>query len=310
MAKCFLGTTLEDACPVGCRISDVTHDLEVDCIAKDKLIAFLHGRVTFAVGISAFLQSHHKILEKFIWESEEYLELVNYYLYISEPAQVREIVESLSNHTLSYLFRTDFSNYLVTRNEHRKNKAVRNMFDIRSFRYWTYINFEKICSLIVYFVRELDKPEFACQFLVILPSHVVSNLRQFTSLSPEEEKSLYTALGDSIYELPIVTPKIFDHMIQLFTDDPEIFLILSSMEELIRRQQMILEVSERLESYISSHQIIISIQHIFSELSGLDPNVSIEILNQLVEKKSISMSQKSLILDFLKSGKVDLLRSL
>ncbi|TGK81669.1 hypothetical protein EHQ24_10205 [Leptospira noumeaensis] len=306
MPKCFLGTSLYEACPPSCRLTFAKQDVDEDCIAKEKLEAFLQDRVTFKIGISAFSQIPAKTLEKFIWNSKDNLELISYFLYIGEPTLVREIIESFSNHTLSYLFKCDFENYMNIRDSIKREKSIKHMFDIRSFKYWTFVSYLRICDLIQYFVRYLKEPEYACQFIVILPSEIVSNLNKYTGLDFEEEKSLYTALGDSIYELPLQSPKIYDHMMQLFAEDPEVSIILSTMEGLIHRQQLILETSEKLINYIGENRIDKNFQFIFSELNGMEIGTAAEILNQLLEKKMVTISQKLMIIDFLDTGKLEL----
>ncbi|TGL08228.1 hypothetical protein [Leptospira bouyouniensis] len=306
MPNCFLGTSLYDACPPSCRHSFAKQDVDEDCIAKSKLEAFLQDKVTFKIGFSAFSQIPAKNLEKFLWTNKDNLELITYFLYIGEPTLVREIIETFSNHTLSYLFKIDFENYMNLRESIKREKSIKHMFDIRSFKYWTFVSYLRICDLIQYFVRYLKEPEYACQFLTILPSEVVSNLSKYTGLDFEEEKSLYTALGDSIYELPLQSPKIYDHMLQLFAEDPEVSIILSTMEELVRRQNLILETSAKLTSYISDHRIDKYFQYIFSELNGIEIGTAEEILNQLLEKKMITPPQKRMIIDFLETGKLEL----
>ncbi|XDD54023.1 hypothetical protein AB3N62_16350 [Leptospira sp. WS4.C2] len=306
MPKCFLGTSLYEACPPSCRHSFAKQDLDEDCIAKTKLEAFLQDKVTFKIGFSAFSQIPAKTLEKFLWTSKDNLELISYFLYIGEPTLVREIIESFSNHTLSYLFKCDFENYMNVRDSIKREKSIKHMFDIRSFKYWTFVSYLRICDLIQYFVRYLKEPEYACQFIVILPSEIVSNLNKYTGLDFEEEKSLYTALGDSIYELPLQSPKIYGHMMQLFADDPEVSIILSTMEGLIERQQLILETSEKLINYIGEHRIDKNFQFIFSEMNGMEIGTASEILNQLLERKMITPSQKQMIIDFLNTGKLEL----
>lgn len=280
------------------------------CIAIDKLFLFHENKLTFRVGMSAFSQAHPKLLEGFLLASKENQELITYFLYISNPAVAKEIIENFSALSLAALFRSDFLSFKNIQDSRGRGKGEKNFFKIKSYRYWTYINYRKICDILVHFVRESKEPEFAAQFLVMLPSAIVSNLKDYTGFSPEEEKFLYQALGDSIYELPIQSPKIYDHMLSLFADDMEIFFVLSTMENLIRRQEQILDLSEKLLSYVDSKRIELNIQFIFSELSGIDLGTAVEILNQLLEKKAISPSQKTLIMNFLENGNLDILKSL
>ncbi|GBF51526.1 hypothetical protein LPTSP4_30640 [Leptospira ryugenii] len=279
----------------------------MNCLAKEKLFLFLQEKVTFRVGISAFHQAHPTLLEEFLVESKENRELITYFLYINEPPIVKDAIENFSAKTLANLFRADFESFDALP---IKDRRKRNIFEVRSYRYWKYINFQKICDTIVYFLREENSAYLASQFLVVLPSTIVSNLRDYTGLLPEEEKTLYLALGDAIYELPIQSPKIYDHMLSLFSEDMEIFMILSTMEELIKRHQRILDLTEKLLHYSEKNRLELNIQFIFSELNGLDIETSSEILNQLLDKKVISQSQKNLVLEFLINGNLDILKPL
>ncbi|BDA80468.1 hypothetical protein LPTSP3_g33980 [Leptospira kobayashii] len=312
--KCFLDRSVQEACPNNCKQIYGGNTLlgrgETNCLAKDKLVAFLENKVTFNVGISAFYQANYKILEEFLSESQQNQELVSYFLYISEPQVVKEIIESFSAKTLANLFRTDYYTFLAIRESMHKEKREKNIFKVKSYRYWAYLNFQKVCNVIVYLVRESNEPELACQFLVILPSVIVSNIRDYTGFSPEEEKTLYRALGDAIYELPIQSPKIYDHMLALFADDMEIFIVLSTMEILIRRQEQILDLSEKLIDYTGKNRIDLNIQYIYSELNGLELGSANEILNQLQERQMLSASQKDLVLSFLEKGNLDILKAL
>ncbi len=313
MDKCFLDISLSEACAKNCKSSLpllTTNEKEkMHCLATEKLNLFLEEKVTFRVGISAFHQARPALLEEFFSKSQENRELITYFLYINDPPLVKEIIENFTPATLAILFRSDFQSYksILASTKDRRNKSL---FKVKSYRYWTYINFQKICDTIAYFVRVSKEPELASQFLVILPSTIVSNLKDYTGFTPEEEKILYQALGDAIYELPIQSPKIYDHMLTLFADDMEIFMILSTMEELIKRQQQILDLTEKLLIYTEKNRIDLNIQYIFSELNGIELGTASEILNQLLERQIISLSQRALILNFLENGNLDILKPL
>ncbi len=314
MTLCSFGIKLDEACPNNCKstISQKTRKEKEGfvCIADQKFGLFLEQKVTFGVGMSAFHQAHPSELEKFFSKSNENKELITYFLYINEPNVVKDIIENFSPATLASLFKSDYLSFKNILASSTRDRRIKNIFKVKSYRYWTYINFQKICDTIVYFIRDLKEAELASQFLIILPSTIVSNLRDYTGFSPDEEIILYRALGDGIYELPIQTPKIYEHMLVLFADDPEIFLILSTMEELIKRQSQILDLTEKLLIYTEKNRIDLSIQFIYSELSGLELGTAAEILNQLQEKQMITLSQKELILSFLKNGSLDILRRL
>jgi hypothetical protein len=314
MEKCSIGVSLDQPCTNNCKVSlaNLTNVEKENfkCIAIRKLELFLEERVTFGVGLSAFQQAHPSLLEDFFFRSNENKELITYFLYINDPPIIKDIIENFSPATLASLFKSDYLSYKNIVASSPRDKRNKSIFKVRSYRYWTYINFQKICDTIVYFIREAKEPELASQFLVMLPSAIVSNLIEYTGFTSEEEIILYRALGDGIYELPIQSPKIYTHMLTLFADDMEIFMILSTMEELIKRQAQILELTEKLLNYTEKNRIDLSIQFIYSELSGIEIGTASEILNQLQERQMITPSQKELILSFLKNGSIDLLRRL
>ncbi|MCZ8156627.1 MAG: hypothetical protein O9264_10940 [Leptospira sp.] len=314
MRSCSLGIKIGEVCPNDCKSSNKTLPISErknqQCLATEKLTLFLEERLTFRIGVSAFSEAEPSLLEDFFFKSTENKELITYFLYINDPNLVKNIIENFSPSTLAYLFRADYNSYLNILANSPREKRKKSFFKVKSYRYWTYIHYQKLCDIIVYFIRELKEAEFAAQFLVVLPSNIVSNITKFTGLTPEEEKTLYLALGDAIYELPIQSPQIYDHMLSLFADDMEIFIILSTMEELIKRQQKIFETTEKLLEYTTKNKIEISIQFIFSELSGLDEGIAFEILNQLLERQVITSSQRNLILEILQTGGIDFLKRL
>jgi hypothetical protein len=314
METCSLGVNIDQPCNSDCKVylAKKTADelADVHCFADKKFKLFLEERVTFGVGMSAFHQSNPTIIEDFFSKSNENKELITYFLYINEPNIVKSIIEEFTPATLAALFKSDFNSFKsinASAPRERKNKSI---FKVKSYRYWTYVNFQKICDTIGYFIRVSKEPELASQFLIILPPNIVSNLREYTGFTPEEEIILYRALGDAIYELPIQTPKIYEHMLVLFADDMEIFMILSTMEELIKRQGQILDLTEKLLIYTEKNRIDLSIQFIYSELNGLDIGTASEILNQLLEKQMLTSSQKDMLLGFLKNGSLDMLKRL
>jgi hypothetical protein len=314
MQKCSLEISLDDPCAINCKtyLSKLTRKEKenFECHASTKLNLFLEGEVTFGVGVSAFHQASPSLLEEFFLKSNENKELITYFLYINDPPIVKDIIENFSASMLAQLFKSDFLSFQAIQKGAPREKRHKNFFKVKSYRYWTYINYQKICDTIVYFIRETNEATLAAQFLNILPSPIVSNLIDFTGFTAEEERILYQALGDGIYELPIQSPKIYQHMLVLFAEDIEIFMILSTMEELIKRQSQILELTDKLLNYTEKNRIDLSIQFIYSELRDIDLGTSVEILTQLQERQMITPSQKELILNFLENGSIDILRQL
>ncbi|WP_228039690.1 transposase, partial [Leptospira borgpetersenii] len=132
-------------------------------------------------------------------------------------------------------------------------------------------------------------------------TEAVSDLKNLAGLNIEEEKELYLSLKDGIYELPIQSPGIYRHILKLFEDDPEIFLILSTMEELVLRKQQIIESSHViLEKYKSGK---LNHQSLFGDLSILEPEITMEILGIFEEKGILGRSEKNLIKELLSKHK-------
>lgn len=321
MRKCLIDTTIHEACPINCksilRDCTISQSLQKACIAKDKLNAFLEGKTTFNVGINAFYQATPEILDEFIAERKENLELVSYYLSISEPEKVTDTIESLSDSVIFELFSENYQNYTKLKEDYKEKTRKKGFFQIKGNRFWQGVSFRKICQLIKYAIREKQEYSLAAQFLVLLPSGAVSKLQEFSGITDEEEKTLYLALGDSIYELPIQSPGIYPHMMKLLSDELEISLVLGTMEELVKRQEKILTITNKLIEYYEEHSFGLTIQNIYSELNGLEPELVSEILNQLKDRKVLSDSQKDMLnmvfhkgsIDFLKSLKEDILKS-
>lgn len=318
--KCLIDTTVYQSCPKSCKsvLSGNTSIVQLakSCIAEEKLNAFLQGEVTFNVGISAFYQSNSLILNRFTSANSENQELISYFLSISEPGTVADILENFSIKVLFELFSSNYENFLNLKDNYNKKFVNRNFFQIKGNQFWKGISFQKICDLILYSIREKNEYSLVSQFIVLLPPAVVSKLQDFTDITTEEERNLFLALGDSIYELPIQSPRIYPHMMNLFQDDPEISIILGTMEELVKRQETILNITSKLIEYYEEHSFGLTIQNIYSELRGLEKEMISEILNQLKEKSVISDSQKEMLqmvfqqgsIDFLKSLKEDILR--
>jgi hypothetical protein len=320
--KCQIDTSIHEPCPPSCKLvlkdnNSLSPGGKNSCIAKAKMNAFLEGNTTFNVGITAFYQSSPVILNEFIEERPENLELVSYFLSISEPERVADIIESLSESVIYKLFKDSYINYQKLRDNYRTKTRKKSFFQIKGNRFWQGMSFQKVCKIIAYTIREKQEHELASQLIALLPIGVVPRLQEFSGINNEEEKNLYLGLGDSIYELPIQSPGIYPHMRKLFSDDMEISIILGTMEELVKRQERILSITHKLIDYYEGHSFGLTIQNIYSELSGLETEMISEILNQLKEKNVVSDSQRDMLnlvfqrgsIDFLKSLKEDILRS-
>jgi hypothetical protein len=310
--KCFLDTTIFQPCPTNCRTilnenKKWLGNLNKICIAKAKMREFVYGSNTFTVAVSAFLQSQSEVIDEFSLEDTATLDLVRYFLNICEPDEVKEIVENLSDECLYKILASDYENYLNIRKMVGKNKVAQNYFGLRSSRYWKTISHERICKIIVYLIREKLLYQLAAQFLMILSPEVISQFDKYTDLSEEDERNLFLALEDNIYQIPLISPKIYDHMMNLFRDNFEIFFVLETMGELVKRRAEIQNVTQSFLKYQTKTGQKLSIQWIYSELFGMEYELVVEVLAHLAENNYISQSEKYTLQALLKTGSLEAL---
>ncbi|MDI7181231.1 hypothetical protein [Leptospira santarosai] len=304
--RCKVGTSLEESCLANCRQNllpnEWSREIRESCIASDKMQAFAEGKVGINVGVSAFLQAHPLVLEEFISKGTVYFEVLRYFLTLVEPKKIKETVDLFSDKLLYKIIIYEYGIYQQTEDERRNLKKTASFLDLKSNEYWGSLSPKRICSFISYCLKEAKDPEFASQFLTVLPPEAVSDLKNLAGLNVEEEKELYLSLKDGIYELPIQSPGIYRHILQLFEDDPEIFFILSTMEELVLRKQQIIESSHIiLEKYESGK---LNHQSLFKDLSALEPEITMEILGIFEEKGILGRSEKNLIKELLSKHKI------
>nr|WP_036094466.1 hypothetical protein [Leptospira weilii] len=302
---CKIGTSIGEPCLANCRQNllpnEWSREIRESCIAGEKMQAFAEGKIGINVGASAFLQAHPLVLEEFISKGPVYFEVLRYFLTLIEPQKIKEAIDSFGNKLLYKIIIYEYGIYKQTEDERRSLRKTTSFLDLKSNAYWSSLSPKRICSFISYCLKEAKDPEFASQFLTVLPSEAVSDLKNLAGLNIEEEKELYLSLKDGIYELPIQSPGIYRHILQLFEDDPEIFLILSTMEELVLRKQQIIESSHViLEKYKSGK---LNYQSLFGDLSVLEPEITMEILGIFEEKGILGRSEKNLIKELLSKHK-------
>jgi hypothetical protein len=312
--KCFLDTTTYELCPDNCRnalsLNTWMGNYKEYCIADEKLTSFLKGEVTFTIAVSAFLQAQAQVIDSFSRKSPENLDLVRYFFGICEPEQIKDIADKLSNDVLYQILHIDYENYMKVRKMYGKKPEASNYFAVKSSRFWKQVSNQKICDMIVYLLREKQSYSLASQFLLILPSDVMSEFNKYTDLSEEDERNLYLALEDNIYNLPIISPKIYDHMLALFKDNLEIFFILETMAELVKRRAAIEDITTSFIRYYKKSGHKLTIQWIYSELYGLEYELVAEVLDHLKEREYISASEKTTLQNLLKSGSLDSLKDI
>ncbi|MCP5498984.1 MAG: hypothetical protein H7A25_03725 [Leptospiraceae bacterium] len=313
--KCFLDTDIYRRCADNCKVNLTSNPwmrskLDEICIANKKLSTFVDGENAFTVAISAFLQAQPIIIETFINSSDSNLDLARYFFGICEPEDISEIVESLSDESIYKILDSDYRNYLEVRKMFGRSPEAINYFAMKSSRYWALVSPGRICRLIVFLIRTKQRFNLASQFLLILPPEVISEITHYTNLSEDDERNLYLSLEDNIYNLPLISPKIYDHMLRLFQDNMEIYFILETMQELVKRR---LKIDEITRSFVRYHKRVgmkFTIQWIYSELFGLEYELVVEVLGQLKEKEYITVSEKSTLQALLKTGNMDFMKDL
>lgn len=308
--KCFLDTTIHQACPANCKTvlkENKWLSGKTLCLANSKLREFVYGKNTFAAAISAFQQAQPNVLEEFARENESTMDLIRYFLTICEPEDVKEIVEAMSNELLFKILEVDYQNFLAIKKSASKTKGPMNYFSMKSSRYWKSIHQEKLCEMIVYLIKEKTMFNLAAQFLMILSPDVISQFSKYTNLSEDDERELFLALEDNIYNIPLISPKIYQHMLDLFKDNFEVFFILETMGALVKRRAEIDEITNSFIKYYKKSGQKFSIQWIYSELYGLEYELVMEVLSQLAENHYISISEKVTLQALLKTGSLETL---
>ncbi len=278
------------------------------CIAKLKLREFVFGKNTFTAAVTAFQQSQPSVIEEFASENESTMDLIRYFLTICEPEDVQEIVESMSNELLYKILEGDYENYLNIKKASASVKGKKgplNYFSMKSSRYWMNISQDKLCAMIVYLIKEKTMFNLAAQFLLILSPDVISQFNKYTNLSEDDERELFLALEDNIYNIPLISPKIYQHMLDIFKDNFEVFFILETMGALVKRRGEIDDITNSFVKYYKKSGQKFSIQWIYSELYGLEYELVMEVLGQLSENHYITVSEKVTLQALLKTGSLE-----
>jgi hypothetical protein len=280
------------------------------CTADQKLTAFVNGEATFTIAVTAFQQAQTQVIDYFASESEANLDLIRYFFGVCEAIQVKEHADKLSNEVLYKILYLDYENYIKVRKMYGRKPEATNYFAVKSSLFWKLVSHQKICDMIVYLIREKQSYSLASQFLLILPSQVMSEFNKYTDLNEEDERNLYLALEDNIYNLPLISPKIYKHMLHLFADNIEIFFILDTMNELVKRRSSIEDITSSFVKYYSKSGHKLTIQWIYSELFGLEYELIVEVLDNLKEIEYITASEKTTLQSLMKSGSLDSLKDI
>ncbi|TGK11550.1 hypothetical protein EHO60_04410 [Leptospira fletcheri] len=302
--SCKVGVPISKACPGNCR-TDLRKDKRLekeDCKAVHKLEQLLYGQNTLSVGASAFHQAPAELLEEFSEESEIGFELVSYFLLISSPEQVQETVREMSNPLLYRIVKEEFDLFMMLR---KAGGRAANFLDSKMVRYWRKLPESRVVDFIMYCVRGRKDPEFASRFLYLLSGRSLLELRKQTGITVSEEKELYSGLQDSIYEFPIHFPEMYPRLMEIFSDDPEISIILSTMAALVERKEILIHSGEEVLRILGKTHKKLAHQSVLDYLLTLDQDAALEILSMLEENKHLSSSEKELLSSFLRKDDDD-----
>ncbi len=306
---CLAGVSESKPCPGNCRDfyreSNWNDSGEQACFAFEKLEKFLEGVSSFSVGATAFQQAPADILENFSTRSEIGFDLVRYFLSISSPDQVMSTILEMDDSLLYRIVKEDFKIFQKLRKEKKVFGTETNFLDSKAAQFWNGLPPERISKFILFCLRTKKDNIFAARFLGLMPIETLLMLGETLRLSREEEVELYKGLEESLYEFPIRFPAIYPHLLELFSEDPEINIILSTMEGLVERKESLLRAREEVLKIIEESDKKNSHQEVLNYLNTLDKDAALEILGMLEEQNHIGFSEKSLLSAYIKGEESD-----
>ncbi len=312
--RCMLDTGLHQKCLSNCKAAVQDNRWQTrlvdSCIAAAKLTLFQEGKNSFGVAQSAFLQCDARLLDAFIQKSPDNVDLIRYFLGAQKPEESAGIAGALNSDSLYEIFRADYTHYLRLRREKPEAVQGNNYFLQKGAQYWAKLPVSRICSLIAGILRDRKDVSSAAQFIVLIPASVISRFPELSGLTEEEERSLFLGLEGDLFTLPLLSPGIYEHMVQLFETQPEIGMILSGMEELVKRRAVVISTTESMLEYYNRSNTRLSLPALYSELFGIEFELAAEVLHHLVEHQVITPNERNTLIEFLKSGKLDFIRQM
>ncbi|TGK06965.1 hypothetical protein EHO59_02270 [Leptospira semungkisensis] len=306
---CVAGVSEFKACPSNCReyLRETNWDdsSRLGCLAFEKLEKFLEGNSSFSVGATAFQQAPADILENFSSQSEGGFDLVRYFISISSPDQVKSTILEMDDSLLYRIVKEDFKIFQKLKKEKKVFGTETNFLDSKATQFWNSLPPDRISKFILYCVRNKKDNLFAARFLSLMPTESLISLRKDSGLTREEEIELYRGLEESLYEFPIQVTGIYSHLMDLFAEDPEINIILSTMGGLVERKETLLQAREEILKIIDESDKKNSHQEILNYLNTLDKDAALEILTMLEEKNHLGNSEKILLSSYIKGEEAD-----
>lgn len=313
--RCLLDTGLHQKCLANCKSAIQDNrwqsNLMNSCIALQKLELFQQGKNSFGVAQSAFLQGDAKLIDQFISQSEANVDLARYFLGVQKPEDSISIASSLKADALYTIFKRDYAVFLQKQKQKAPaDRETNNYFLQKATQYWSKLPVAKICTVIAYIVREKKDVSSAAQFMVLIPSSVISRFPELSGLTEDEERELFLGLEGDLFTLPLLSPGIYDHMMTLFAEQPEISMVLAGMEELVKRRSVVISTTDNMVEYYNKTNSRLSLPALYSELFGIEFELAAEVLHHLVEHQVITTNERNTLLEFLKSGKLDFIRQM
>lgn len=308
---CKVGVSEFSPCPSNCRefLRESTwKDATLNgCLAFDKLEKFLEGSNSFSVGATAFQQAPADILENFSSQSEIGFDLIRYFLSISSPEQVKSTILEMDDSLLYRIVKEDYSIFQKLRKERKVFGTETNFLDSKAAQFWNSLPPDRISKFMLYCIREKSDYTFASRFLPLMPEESLLNLGKTAGLDIDEERNLYKGLEESLYEFPIQFTGLYSHLMDLFAEDPEIGIILSTMAGLVERKAFLIKAREEVLALIAETDKKNSHQAVLDYLNTLDQDAALEILSMLEESNHIGISEKNLLSAYIKREEGDFL---
>ncbi|PJZ69929.1 hypothetical protein CH373_13220 [Leptospira perolatii] len=303
---CGAGIANSKPCPANCR-SEIRNgkgasDPNFRCLAYEKLARFLEGKNSFTVGITAFQQAPAEVLENFSAQSDIGFELVRYFLSISSHEEVKSTILEMSDPLLYRIVSQEFTRFIELRKTKKGSEVGFHFLDIRSNDYWIGLPPERIVKFIEYSVKGERNTKLASQFLKLLSDEMLLDLQSYAELSEDDERELYLGLQDAIYEFPLVMPGIYQHLLSLFQENPEIHIVLSTMEALVERKAVLMQAGKVAIRLLTNASGKNTHQMVLDYLQTLDADAALEILAMLEERRKLSRSEKEMLASYIKKS--------
>ena len=188
-------------------------EVEINCVALEKIDLMYHQKLSLNISYDAFLKSKNDLYKAELLMQPNVIRSIIYFIQITEPIIIAEKFAFIQNDFLYLLLRDGYVNYL----ENKSNQNEKSFFDKKENRFWKYLPFDKIVSM-VEFLLQIEDYKLASMFLLIINSEQLELLIKILN-NKENEKRLFFSLEDEILILVEKNPKIYFYLLELFLDD-------------------------------------------------------------------------------------------